>query len=79
MSGHGGGDTGLAAAFVNAVEAVKIHGWDVGRAQREHIGAGVDEAVRAHGMAWCAEESRKSGLRIGWSEWYLWEKQKLNL
>ncbi|KAK6528686.1 hypothetical protein TWF694_003929 [Orbilia ellipsospora] len=69
FSGHGGGDTGLAKAFVSAVEAVKVFGWDVGKAQRVHIGAGIDEAVRAHGMAWCAEESRISGERKEWSVW----------
>ncbi|KAJ6262162.1 hypothetical protein Dda_2967 [Drechslerella dactyloides] len=69
FSGHGGGDTGLAKAFVEAVEAVKVYGWDVSKAQREYIGAGVDEAVRAHGLAWCAEESRKSGERKDWSQW----------
>jgi len=42
-SGHGGGDTGLARAFVEAVEAVKLKSWDVQRAQREILGGGVDE------------------------------------
>ncbi|KAF3941232.1 hypothetical protein ABW19_dt0206856 [Dactylella cylindrospora] len=79
FSGHGGGDTGLASAFVKAVEAVKVHGWDVGKAQREHIGAGIDEAVRAHGMAWCAEESRKSGGKIDWSTWDAKQRESIGL
>ncbi|KAF3902023.1 hypothetical protein AA313_de0204968 [Arthrobotrys entomopaga] len=79
FSGHGGGDTGLAKAFVSAVESVKNFGWDVGRAQREHIGAGIDEAVRAHGMAWCAEESRVSGERKEWSVWDSEQRKKHEL
>ncbi|KAK6534281.1 hypothetical protein TWF281_005610 [Arthrobotrys megalospora] len=77
FSGHGGGDSGLAKAFVSAVEAVKVHGWDVGKAQRVHIGAGIDEAVRAHGMAWCAEDSRASGERKGWTAWDAEQRKKL--
>ncbi|KAF3918984.1 hypothetical protein ABW20_dc0109303 [Dactylellina cionopaga] len=78
FSGHGGGDTGLAQAFVSAVEAVKIFGCDVGKAQREHIGAGIDEAIRAHGMAWCAEESRKSSERKDWSMWDAQQRQNIS-
>ncbi|EPS45217.1 hypothetical protein H072_781 [Dactylellina haptotyla CBS 200.50] len=78
-SGHGGGDTGLAQAFVRAVEAVKVFGWDVGKAQREHVGAGIDEAVRAHGMAWCAEESRVLGVRKDWSVWDNEQRKSENL
>ncbi|KAF3184588.1 hypothetical protein TWF225_005886 [Orbilia oligospora] len=77
FSGHGGGDTGLAKAFVSAVEAVKVHGWDVGKAQRVHIGAGIDEAVRAHGMAWCAEDSRASGERKVWASWDAEQREML--
>lgn len=67
-SGHGGGDAGLAGAFVDAVEAV-LGGMSVEEAQRRFVGCEVEEAVRAHEVVFWAEDARLERRVLGWEEW----------
>ncbi|KAF8462956.1 hypothetical protein BDZ91DRAFT_321471 [Kalaharituber pfeilii] len=69
-SGHGGGDFGMMNAFVGAVRAVKCLGWDVHRAQKEWIGADVEECVRGHAIVWAAEEARVGQKVVVWGDWW---------
>ncbi|KAL1953960.1 hypothetical protein VTO42DRAFT_2006 [Malbranchea cinnamomea] len=70
---HGGGDYGLTRAFVRAVEAVEIEGWDVKRAQAEFVGCTLEEAVRSHAVVFAAEEARRGNTVIDLKAW--WEKK----
>lgn len=77
-SGHGGGDSGLIRQFVLAVDMVKNHSggdgeadrWTAERAQREVLGCTLDEILRAHALVFAAEESRRTGVRVDWAEWW---------
>jgi hypothetical protein len=68
QSGHGGGDRGLALAFVDAIAAVK-EGVDVEEAQRRYIKCTPEEAVRAHEVVFWAEKARRERKVLGWEEW----------
>ncbi|EEQ84009.1 oxidoreductase [Blastomyces dermatitidis ER-3] len=67
---HGGGDYGLARAYVKAVEAVDSLGWEVARAQREIVGCTFEEALKSHATVFAAEEARRDGKVLGWGEWW---------
>ena len=68
--GHGGGDAGLARAFVNAVAAVKQQAIDVREAQLLHIGCTLEEIIRSHAMVFAAEEARTQKKVVSWPEWW---------
>lgn len=68
--GHGGGDAGLAASFVRAVDAVKNRGTSVEDAQRQFVGCTLEEIVRSHAMVFAAEEARKERRVVDWREWW---------
>ncbi|PGH27461.1 hypothetical protein AJ80_00940 [Polytolypa hystricis UAMH7299] len=72
---HGGGDYGLSKAFVDAVDKVLNHGWDVDRAQREIVKCGFEEIIRGHALVFAAEESRRDGKVVAWKEW--WKEKML--
>ncbi|KAB8073019.1 hypothetical protein BDV29DRAFT_142847 [Aspergillus leporis] len=73
---HGGGDYGLARAFVRAVDAVVNQGWEVERAQRCFVGCTLEEAVRSHAVVFAAEEARREEKVVRWKEW--WEEKLLS-
>ena len=68
--GHGGGDAGLALAFFNAVQDVKLQAKDVQEAQQVHIGCTLEEIIRSHAMVFAAEEARKERKVVRWLEWW---------
>ena len=70
--GHGGGDEGLAGAFIGAIDAVKNHGTPVATAQMQHIGCDIDEIVRSHAVVFAAEEARNQERVVQWKQW--WEE-----
>lgn len=68
LEGHGGGDVGLAKAFVEAVKGV-LEGGDVEEVQMREIRCTVDEAVRSHEVVWAAEEARRERKVVEFGEW----------
>jgi predicted dehydrogenase len=76
IKSHGGGDRGLAVAFVSAVEAVEHNGVEAGDAQRDFVGCTLEDALRAHAVVFAAEEARREEKVVQWKAW--WESQKVN-
>ncbi|RPB01961.1 NAD(P)-binding protein [Choiromyces venosus 120613-1] len=70
LSGHGGGDSGLAKAFVGAIDKVKNEAWAVDRAQREVVGVTVEEVLRSHAAVFWAEDARVNRQMLEWGEWW---------
>jgi predicted dehydrogenase len=70
--GHGGGDKGLADAFVKAIWAVERQGMEVEAAQRRYVGCGMEDMLRSHAAVFAAEEARRKGEVVKWEEW--WER-----
>jgi predicted dehydrogenase len=70
IKSHGGGDGGLANAFVTAVHAVERDGYDVRRAQEAFVGCTLDDAIQAHALVFAAEEARREEKVIRWSTWW---------
>lgn len=70
LSGHGGGDAGLARAFVDAIDRVKNGGWDVEKAQKEIIKVTPEEVLRSHAAVFWAEDARTGKKVIGWEDWW---------
>jgi len=68
--GHGGGDYGLAMAFIKAVDAVENQGWDIRKAQAVFLGCTFDEVLRSHAVVFAAEEARREGRVIQWKDWW---------
>lgn len=68
--GHGGGDSGLAMAFFNAVKAVREGTHDVEAAQQEYIGCTLTDVVRSHAMVFAAEEARWQKKVVNWGQWW---------
>lgn len=66
---HGGGDWGLAGAFVRAVEEVENGELDVKEAQWRYVGCDMEEIVRSHAVVFAAEESRNEKKVVDWKEW----------
>ena len=66
---HGGGDWGLAGAFVQAVENVDAGTMNVARAQRELVGCDLDEIILSHAVVFAAEESRREKKVVDWPAW----------
>lgn len=69
-SGHGGGDAGLARAFVDAIDKVKNEGWTVENAQKEIIKVTPEEVLRSHAAVFWAEEARTGRKVIEWEDWW---------
>lgn len=66
---HGGGDWGLAGAFVRAVEEVECGSLSVDEAQWRYVGCDLQEIVRSHGVVFAAEEARNNRSVVTWQEW----------
>jgi predicted dehydrogenase len=67
--GHGGGDAGLASAFVKAIERSKA-GEAVKRVQREELGCSVEEMVRSHAVVFAAEDAREGRKIVDFEDWW---------
>lgn len=65
--GHGGGDYGLAVAFVEAV-TLALNGTPVKEAQWAALGTDVNEAWESHRLVFLAEEARVEGKIVTWDE-----------
>ena len=70
--GHGGGDFGLSRQFVKAVQAVLNGEESVGKAQVNHVGCTLEDAIRSHAMVFAAEEARTGRKVVDWKSW--WKK-----
>lgn len=70
QSGHGGGDSGLAKAFVDAIDKVKNRCWDVEKAQKEIIKVTPEEVLRSHAAVFWAEDARVGKKVIEWEDWW---------
>ena len=66
---HGGGDWGLAGAFVRAVEEADAGVLPVQEAQWRYVGCDMAEIVRSHAVVFAAEESRNERKVVDWGEW----------
>ena len=69
---HGGGDWGLAGAFINAVQNVDAGTMGVAQAQREIVGCDLDEIILSHAVVFAAEEARRERKVVDWAHW--WKK-----
>lgn len=67
-SGHGGGDAGLAIAFIGAIAAV-LEGATVEYAQKKWIKCTPEEALRSHEAVFWAEDARTRGEVLKWDQW----------
>jgi predicted dehydrogenase len=65
---HGGGDWGLAGAFVRAVEEVDNGTLEVGEAQWRYVGCDLQEIIRSHGVVFAAEEARNKRAVVDWKD-----------
>ncbi|KAK6373642.1 hypothetical protein LTS17_008135 [Exophiala oligosperma] len=66
---HGGGDWGLAGAFVQAVQHVEEGSMSVAQAQRELVGCDLEEIIRSHDVVFAAEEARREKKVLHWADW----------
>jgi predicted dehydrogenase len=67
---HGGGDFGLAQAFVEAVERADSGEMSVEEAQRRFVGCDLDEIIRSHAVVFAAEEARMSKKVVDFKAWW---------
>lgn len=67
---HGGGDWGLAGAFVQAVQSVDDGTMDVAEAQRRFVGCDLEEIILSHAVVFAAEEARRERKVIHWANWW---------
>jgi len=67
---HGGGDWGLAGAFVHAVDAVEGGSMSVDEAQKTFVGCDLEEIIRSHAVVFAAEEARRERKVVHWQEWW---------
>lgn len=63
---HGGGDAGLAQAFVDAMWMVERDGRSVDDAQLTALGTSIDDVEKGHRGIWVAEKSRRLGQVVQW-------------
>jgi len=70
MKSHGGGDWGLAGAFVSAVQAVEGGRMSVADAQREFVGCDLEEVIRSHAVVFAAEDARMQKTVINYRNWW---------
>jgi predicted dehydrogenase len=66
---HGGGDWGLAGAFVRAVQSVDDGHMAVAQAQREFVGCDLQEIILSHAVVFAAEEARRDRRVVDWPTW----------
>ena len=76
---HGGGDWGLAGAFVNAVTEVDAERMDVAEAQRGFVGCDLEEIVRSHAVVFAAEDARQNKVVVDWPSWWRERKERSDL
>lgn len=67
---HGGGDWGLAGAFVRAVQHVDEGTMSVAQAQRGLVGCDLAEIILSHAVVFAAEEARREKKVVDWAEWW---------
>ncbi|KIW80731.1 hypothetical protein Z517_07347 [Fonsecaea pedrosoi CBS 271.37] len=67
---HGGGDWGLAGAFVQAVQNVNAGTMDIAQAQRELVGCDLEEIILSHAVVFAAEEARREKKVVRWADWW---------
>ena len=67
---HGGGDTGLTAKFMSAVDGVKNRSMTIAEAEDKFLGCSVEEILRSHALIFAAEEARKESRVIDWKTWW---------
>ena len=72
---HGGGDFGLARAFVEAVQRTDGGELSAEDAQRWFVGCDLDEIIRSHAVVFAAEEARMKKKVVGF---HIWWAQKLS-
>jgi predicted dehydrogenase len=68
---HGGGDLGLAQAFVEAVESADNGEMSVEDAQRRFVGGDLDEFIRSHAVVFAAEEARIGKKVVDFRSWWI--------
>ena len=68
--GHGGGDAGLAGAFVKAVDDVIRQRQPAKEAQMLRVGCSLEDVIRSHAMVFAAEEARRNKTVVDWEEWW---------
>jgi hypothetical protein len=68
--GHGGGDSGLAINFVNAVKAVKKGELQAENAQEKYLGCSLEEVVRSHVAVFAAEKARRGKEEVAWKRFW---------
>jgi hypothetical protein len=73
IKSHGGGDGGLANAFVDAAYAVERQGIGFAEAQEKLVGCTLDDVIRGHAIVFAAEEARREERIVRWGEW--WESK----
>ena len=67
---HGGGDFGLAQAFVEAVQKADGRELSVADAQRRLVGCDLDEIIRSHAVVFAAEEARMGKKVVDFQTWW---------
>ena len=67
---HGGGDFGLAQAFVEAVQKADSGEMSVEEAQRRYVGCDLDEIIRSHAVVFAAEEARMGKKVVDFQSWW---------
>ena len=67
--GHGGGDFGLTRQYVRAIHVVKQLGVAPRAAQKEHIGATLEDMIRSHVLCFAAEDARKGKKTVACDTW----------
>jgi predicted dehydrogenase len=67
---HGGGDFGLAQAFVEAVQKADSGELSVEDAQRRFVGCDLDEIIMSHAVVFAAEESRMGKKVVDFQTWW---------
>lgn len=71
---HGGGDFGLAQAFVEAVQKADSGEMSIDEAQKRYVGCDLEEIIRSHAVVFAAEEARLEKKVIDFPSWW---QQKL--
>ncbi|OJJ40845.1 hypothetical protein ASPWEDRAFT_47574 [Aspergillus wentii DTO 134E9] len=68
--GHSGGDHGLMAQFVLAIDAIKNKSMSIEEAQNQYIGCTPADIFRSHAMVFAAEDARTTRRIVDWNEWW---------
>lgn len=67
---HGGGDWGLAGAFVQAAQSVDDGTLSVAQAQRSVIGCDLPAIILSQAVVFAAEEARREKKVVDWAKWW---------